>query len=324
MIGTMVNSENPNSITLNGNDFEIIKPVRLRGGMVVKAGNIYGRIGPKLETLEEQIHTVSLLERGFPVAQIIDSGAVGDDMWFFTESSLGDTPFHELFSSEYSTNEKISDSTFNQYLDVIRHYSKAQSTERNYTTVSAEDFVSSLLPRQLVIHNYDYFGYDVDQYENAIKRATQRLERAPMGILQFDLNPYNTLRQGVIDFEAVGYGPIGYDTLMSARWGGGWFPNYPARHTMAYRLSNQQIAENDTLVNGMAKQNRLEEPTIYLNEFLLLKTAWASSDILPVTSDMPIDRIEFRRYRAKLLDVAVNSYLAGKPIPYDEFRDIKA
>lgn len=295
----------------------------MRGGMVVRAGEIYGRIGPKLETLEEQIHTVSLHKRGFPVAEVLESGPLDDNKWFFTESSLGNAPFHAMFKSEYAANTRVSDDTFARYLNVIERYAAAQADDKNHVTVSAAEFVTSVVPEQLVFYDYSYFGHDEDRYREATRRATERLSAAPMGVLQYDLNPYNILERGVIDFEEVGYGPIGYDTVLSARWAGGWFPNYPAHHTMAYRLDSTQISLSDERVDSIARQHGVTEPSRFLEEFLLIRTAWACSAFLPISSDTSQESVDFRRYRAKLLEVAVDAYLDNRPIPYSEFSSIR-
>jgi hypothetical protein len=310
-------------IKLGNTIFEVIKPSRLREGMVLKSGNLYARLGPKASTLEEQIHTVSLRDRGFPAPEVIDSGPYGEDWWYFTEKSVGENTFHSIFSDEFQAHDEVSELSYSKYLKVIEQYLQAQVAEVSRSNISPHEFVADVIPSNRVLPNYTFFGFDFSPYEQAIKLATERLADAPMGILQYDLNPFNVLEEGVIDFELVGYGPIGYDVLMSTRWAGTWFTNYPSRYPMAYSLSNNQIQKCDELVKGIVTSAGLEDPTHYLEEFLLLKSAWAVSDFDSPEPDWPQDKIAFRHFRAKLLDKAVTEYLDGQSISYLNYSSIK-
>lgn len=302
--------------------YEIIKPKRLREGMVLKHGDTYARLGPKDAVLEEQVHTSSLLNRGFPVPRILESAAHGDNEWYFVEESVGYETFHNRFKKEMQETGEITGATFNSYLKLIGKYLDAQVQERNRTNVKASEFVTVLLDENAVLGNYCYFENPAEPYREAIEKVIQRLASADMGILQFDLNPFNILENGVIDFELVGYGPICYDVLMSARWGGTWFTNYPSRHPKAYSLSSDQIAVCDKLVRDKSLSAGLSDPTRFLEEFLLLKTAWAAMEFDAPQASWPQDKIAFRRFRANLLNRVVSCYLNGEPIDYWNFANI--
>lgn len=299
--------------------YEVIKPKRLLDGKVLKSGDTYARLGPKAAVLDEQVHTASLFERGFPVPRILHSEAHGDDEWYFIEESVGDETFHVQFSKEMQEKGEVSDETFDGYLSLMSRYLDAQVAAKNRTTIKASEFIGSLLDESAVLGNYCFFENSAEQYKSAIEKATQELTNVPMGILQFDLNPYNILNNGVIDFELVGYGPIGYDVLMSARWGGAWFPDYPSRYPRAYALSRKQIAASDDLVRDKSQSAGLSDPTQYLEEFLLLKTAWGVMEFDVPQLDWPEDKIAFRRFRSNLLRRAVDNYLIDEPIDYWNF-----
>lgn len=308
------------TIRLENRDFIIIKPTRLRDGMVLynKADDLYARLGEKQATLEEQIHTVSLREKGFPVPAVMSSGSY-DDQWYFIESSLGERPFHKIFVEEYRAHGAVSDASFKKYLDVIRLYTQAQVHPKNTSHISATEFIASLIPQERVIPTYAYFDHNIQRYEQAVSKAADRLVDAHMGILQFDLNPYNILENGVIDFELVGYGPVGYDSLMSALWGGTWFTDYPSRRPVGYRLSPSQIKQNTELIDQLAENRGYTKPSEYLNEFLLLKSASAVSRFHAPQPDWPDDKIAFMRFRTNVLKAAVDSYLSGEDINYESF-----
>lgn len=311
-------------IHLGDKPYEIVKETRLRDGMVLQGpgGETFARLGEKDITLEEEMHTKSLQARGFPVPEVIETGELPDGRYYFVEKSLGLKTFFERFVSEYRDSGKISDETFQKYLSVIDTYSAAQYKSENHTSVSAKDFLESCIPNQYVLQNYCYFGYKAERYLNALSLATQKLSESPMGILQFDLNPYNMLDDGVIDFELVGYGPLGFDALMSARWGGSWFTDYPSRYPVGYKCSPGQIAQSDQIIEHRAIEAGVISPLTFLQEFILIKSAWAVLEFTPPQPDWPQDRIAFRRYRSNVLNHVVTQYLAGEKLHPETFSAI--
>ncbi len=309
-------------VELNGDTYRVIKPSRLLQGVVLKGDDSFARLGPKGVTLEEQVHTKALRDRGFPVPEIIASGDYADNQWFFAETSLGEQTFHERFKAEYQASGQVSEETFDSYLAVIDRYMQAQVAPENRSSVSAEDFITACLREEHLGHVYSYFDKDLDKHQKAIDKAQERLRGAPMGILQYDLNPYNVLEGGLIDFELVGYGPIGYDALLSARWATGWWTDYPSRYPIAYRLTEEQVAASDTVVEAAMQAQGMPSTTEYLQEFLLIKSVWSCLSIELVTDEWPADKIAFARYRANLLDYCVDMYLGGEPIDYRKLSSI--
>lgn len=272
----MEHEPRPTPITINGELFDVVKPTRLLPGMVLKsqARDAYARLGPKESALEEQIHTVSLHERGFPVARVLDSGNYGEAEWYFIEESLGEQPFHIQFANEHKESGEVSDVTFTKYQNVMQHYIDAQFSEQNRSTITAKEFVENAIPDTQIVANYALCGKDVDRYHQAIALATERLNDAPMGVLQYDLNPFNILDGGMIDFELVGYGPLGYDALLVSLWHRWFSSDTNSRYHVAYYLSESQINTIAEMVNAAAKHAGLPEPQQYMQEFLLIKTAW--------------------------------------------------
>ncbi len=306
---------------LGGEQFVEIKP-RLRKECVVAVSldnQKYGRIGPKEIALLEQNHTMSLSRRGFPVPEVLGYGELPDGKWFFTETSVGTEPFHKKFAREYTCDGKVSDETFGDYLGVMSKYADAQTRAENKSSISPTEFINTLFTENMVEWNYSYFGYSDKEYQKALNLAVERLKDAPMGIIQHDLNPYNVMERGIIDFELYGFGPIGYDTLISARWGGGWFTDYESRYPVAYKTTRDQIAHSDKVIDDIAAKAGLERPSKYLEEFLLIKSAWAVSDWEGVDPSWPKDKMAFRQFRARVLNSAVKSYLKGEPIDYWNF-----
>ena len=315
-------SHEQKTVDIDGEVFDVIKPSRLLDGMVLRRGDTYARLGAKDSTLEEQVHTKALRDRGFPVPEIIESGDYGDNQWYFVETSLGEETFHDRFSAEYQKHGHVSDETYSSYLAVIDAYMQAQVAPDNRSTISAEDFIGACVREEHLGHVYSYFEKDFDKHQSAIKKAQDRLEGAPMGILQYDLNPFNVLEGGLIDFELVGYGPIGYDSLLSARWATGWWTDYPSRHPISYKLSKEQVAASDKVVEDAMNTQNLSNASDYMQEFVLIKSAWACLSAEPPSDEWPSDKIAFARYRANVLDYCVDTYLSGDNIDYRKLSSI--
>lgn len=100
------------------------------------------------------------------------------------------------------------------------------------------------------------------------------------------------------------------------RWGGSWFTDYPSRYPVAYKLTDNQIEENDRLISELTTTNGLADPLEYLQEFLLLKSAWAVFDPNSPQDSWPKDKIAFGQYRANVLKLVIEKYLAGQTIDY--------
>ena len=321
----MEHTEQPEAININGELFDVVKPTRLLPGMVLKSKtrDVYARLGPKASALEEQIHTVSLQERGFPVAKVLESGEYSDGQWYFIEESLGKETFHAQFASEYQQTGMVSDETFTRYAAVMQDYINAQFTERNRSHITAKEFIENAIPDNLIIGNYALCGKNVERYQEAIAAATARLADTPMGVLQYDLNPFNILNRGMIDFELVGYGPLGYDTLLVSLWHR-WFTSDPAsRYTIAYYLSEAQITTIANMVNAAALDAGIPRPRQYMQEFLLIKSAWGFTSTQDVY-DNPEEKQAFYRYRATILEHCVDSYLKGESIDPLTFPEVRA
>ncbi len=248
-----------------------------------------------------------------PIARVLSNTELLENNKYFTETPFDEISFHELFKEEYINNGQVSNETFNRYLDATKKYFTAQIKPNNKPNIAIDDFIESLLPKDKISNNYGYFGYDTNSYSKAIKKASSKLADCPMGILQLDLSPFNVLENGVINFESS-YGPIGYDVLTSTRWNTGWFTDYPSRYSLAYRLNEDQIHENDQLISTIANDHDTKDPTQYLQDFLFLKSARAVSTFSPSKDILPQDQNAVKRYRANVLSLATGAYLADKTI----------
>ncbi|MGE5298924.1 MAG: phosphotransferase [Acidobacteriota bacterium] len=321
----MEHESRPAPITINGELFDVVKPTRLLPGMVLKSKtrDVYARLGPKASALEEQIHTISLQERGFPVANVLDSGEYGNDEWYFIEQSLGEATFSQQFREEYLQDGKVSAPTHESYLKVLDTYAAAQFDPANRTHIAIEEFLEAAIPDSTIIANYLQLGGDIDRYHAAIKKAADELRECPMGVLQLDLNPFNILEGGVIDFELVGYGPIGYDLLFCSRWHRWFTSDTASQYHLNYLLSPEQVAEADAIVTRYAEKYGLPSPTKHMAAFTLIKSAWGFTSTKTFDEE-PESKQAFYRYRARILTLCVDAYLKGEAIDPLTFPEVRA
>lgn len=321
----MEHAEQPEVIDINGELFDVVKPTRLLPGMVLKSKtrDVYARLGPKESALEEQIHTVSLQERGFPVATILDSGDYGDGQWYFIEESLGKETFHAQFASEYKQFGAVSDETFARYKAIMQRYIEAQFSGRNRSHITATEFLENVIPDSHIVANYAQCNKDVERYHEAIAAAATKLANTPMGVLQYDLNPFNILDRGMIDFELVGYGPLGYDTLLVSLWHRWFTSDTTSRYPIAYYLSESQITTISDMVDAAAHTAGVPSPRQYMQEFLLIKSAWGFSSTKSI-HDEPESKQAFYHYRAQIVEHCVDAYLKGEVIDPLAFPEVRA
>lgn len=320
----------PTQYTFNNGQFRIVSSLRRMSGLVLRSAvgdpPHYARLGPRETIARERIYQQSLSQRGFPVPDVIAAGNYDEEHDYFIESSAGDEPFHVTFTRETQELGAVQEATFQAYLGIMERYVSAQMNAANRVYISPQDFVRAIIPLDDMLRDYANAGHDARDCQAALEKATRRLELAAMGYVQYDLNPFNVLPNGIIDFELVGYGPAGFDGMMSVRWADRWYPNYPALYTKAYRLSQSQIARSDSMIDSLANANGLIVPSAFLQEFLFIKCLWAlayfdAHDPRPYT-DWPVAKQRFQRYRANIAANAVKSYLNNEPIRDWQFSNI--
>ena len=88
-------------------------------------------------------------------------------------------------------------------------------------------------------------------------------------------------------------------------------------------LSAEQIAACDQLIEDLAAKRNLPSPRKYLQSFFFLKTAWGFSSHHNL-DDEPPDKRAFYAYRAELLSLCIDKYLADEEIDPLSFPDVRA
>ncbi|MBI5644962.1 aminoglycoside phosphotransferase family protein [Candidatus Kaiserbacteria bacterium] len=169
------------------------------------------------------IHTLlethrHLEKHGFPVPQIVTEGAEREEAYFI-ERSLGEKRLLELFENDTQKNGAVSESNFSAFLNVISHFLAAQIRSEKRIT-HATTFADLVQLNQL--------QSELPQYSERIDRLFREHVRAvsgfPFVVTHGDLNPANMYPTGVIDFEDVASGPLGYDAACAITIQE-WFPS---------------------------------------------------------------------------------------------------
>ena len=83
------------------------------------------RIGNKERISKDLASHKKMQEYGFPVAKIIEEGAIGE-IYYFIEESFGDKCFGLLFNEEIERDGVISDETFDKFISICVKFTEAQ------------------------------------------------------------------------------------------------------------------------------------------------------------------------------------------------------
>lgn len=303
-------------INLDGTTYSYIKH-RLTGGVVFVSddGQSYLRVGDEAEVLGEVNITRELAERGFPVPPIKNTGKLEDGRNYYTEESIGDRVFGDIFIDETKTNGKVSDASFNLFTDIMERYCDAQFDSANFAPHNP-DVLAQAISLANVLRNNPPSPEKTDAFNAAYEAASKRMQELPWGYAQPDLNAFNILQGGIIDFELAGFAPIGYDVVTNAYFGRMW-----PEDKVAYTFTDEQIAGYQMRIDAVADRKGVPRPSEYLNDFLVLKAIWASSKDKKSEEDPSLYK-DFWEWRVALRNWCIEEYLAGRPIDSNQFQRV--
>lgn len=306
----------PNEINIQGEDFFYIKERRMGGAVYVNATkNKYARTGDASEIHGEVNLTRELKTRGFPVPEVIDEGSLGRGLYYYIESALGDVVFGELFQKETKENNVVSDATFDRFTTVALEYAQAQFDEQNFLPHSRADVARTVLFYN-VLRNNPPSEENKKKFNEAFERATDRVLKLPFGYLQSDLNAYNILEGGVIDFENANSGPVGFDILTNATAGRFW-----PEIALAYRVTDEQIGRYNKKIDECSVSMGLPKMSDFRNDFLVLKAIRATHKGKG-SEDHQKCNPQFWAWRVRVRDWCIEEYLQGNTIRTREFEKV--
>jgi hypothetical protein len=270
-------------------------------------------LGAPEEIASEYAFCRDLGRRGFPVAGLLARGQVGSGLAFFVERSIGPQTFGAQFMAEESGMAAVQDDTFDRFRKVMGDYAAAQFTPANRSGDGSTAEVA-LLDSVLKHHP----PRSPAEFHEAYRSAESMLRKHPWCFSQSDLNPFNVLPRGVIDFELATPAPAGFDVVTCVYFGRFW----PRRMT-AYRISDGQIHRYLETLDEVAQRHGLQSVSAHRNEFLLLKAIWATAKDAFHEQNPAVDA-DLWPWRVAVRDWCVGEYLAGRPIDTSRFDTIEA
>lgn len=249
----------------------------------------YLRIGPAQEIQQELGFHKRLLERAYPVPELLEvsEGDLGEE--YYLESSVGTEKFGLIFGRECTANGSIDSASFSQFLKIVERFLKAQRNDvcdnQNWETV----FIGT---------HFDFLLEEMPDEQTTImqvwKKIMNDLREVPFVLCHGDFNAFNVLPGGVIDFETPFDGPLGYD-LVSAVTSNSWFPRKGDYEMFAaYFSTDQQIQKMWELAPETVKN---------FDALFMLRSTWA------VVRMQKFPKLQAWRYT--LFRQAIDRYLKG-------------
>lgn len=305
--------EKPENISVEGKTFTYIKN-RLRGGQVFanEDRTEYLRTANTAEIAGEVNLTRDLYKRGFPVPEVVATGTLENETAYYVEKSIGERVFGEIFMEETKTQGRVSDESFDAFLDVIKRYCEAQFDQKNFVPCD-KDALAGITALANVMRNNPPSPEISVMFNEAYEKASERIMALPWGYIQSDLNAFNILHDGIIDFELAGFGPVGYDALTNIHFGRMW-----PKERVAYVFTDDQVVKYVAEIDKVAQEKGLPAMSEYENDFLVLKAIWSSS-LDKESEDNPESNPDFWEWRVKMRDWCIRQYLNGEKIDSNRF-----
>jgi len=302
-------------ILVRGKRFTYVKS-RLMGGQVFVSQNKteYLRTADAAEIAGEVHLTKDLFERGFPVPEVAATGVLENGTAYYIEKAIGERIFGEIFMDETKAGGRVSDETFDAFLQVIKTYCKAQFNSKNFIPRDT-DALAGVIALANVMRNNPPSPEMSAMFSEAYERASKRVAALPWGYVQADLNAFNILREGVIDFELAGFGPVGYDAITNVHFGRMW-----PKERVVYVFSDDQVAKYIAEIDKIAQEKGLPAMSEYENDFLVLKAMWSSAKDKE-SEDDPESHADFWEWRVNMRDWCIRQYLNGEKIDSSQFEE---
>ena len=301
---------------VEGKSFAYVKD-RLIGGKVFsnQDKSEYLRTAVNQAEITGEVNlTKDLYERGFPVPEVIAMGELENGTAYYIEKSIGDRVFGDIFMEETKAQGRVSDESFDAFVEVIKKYCAAQFNSKNFVPQD-NDSLAGITALANVMRNNPPSPEMREMFTEAYEKALERVSELPWGYTQSDLNAFNILHNGIIDFELAGFGPVGYDTLTNVHFGRMW-----PKERIAYRFSEEQITKYIEAIDVVVRENGLPAMSSYANDFLVLKAIWATGKDKK-SEDNPQSNPDFWEWRVNMRDWCIEQYLKGENIDSKQFEE---
>lgn len=165
------------------------------------------RVGPR-DILEPELTLhKKLLYYGFPIAKIIEEGELEKD-FYYIEASLGNNVYGNIFAEDWKKNRQISDENFKNFLEISKKFAVAQLKTAELS-LDDESFYLGIHVNLIIEELPDL----KDKIIHGFEKVKSRTKNMPLVLTHGDLNPFNILEKGVIDFGSSFHAPAGYDII---------------------------------------------------------------------------------------------------------------
>ncbi len=284
-------------LIIDGKKYHYVKTRNHEPVSVYKGDGCFLRIGPK-EIIQEEIDFhKNLLRLGFPIADFLESGE-HEELFYFTESSLGENNLSYLFKENLSNDRIVSEHDFEIFLNITRKY-----LEAGLRTISQKVFEAGKFEKMI---HFDFILEELpllkDKTSEAMKRAEENINRLPIVLSHGDFNPYNIFPKGVIDWERAGEAPLGYDITTNISQ----FLFFPFsgdfEHVANYNFSNEQISKYWAEIDKICISKGFPKISDYFNDFLFARCIWS---VVRMDRTPKLQKWRNAQYE-KILDVYLN------------------
>jgi len=303
------------NITIEGKEFAYVKDRLISGKVFANQDRSeYLRTANPAEIVGEVNLTKDLYRRGFPVPEVVATGTLENDTAYYIEKSIGDRVFGDIFMEETNAQGHVSEESFDAFTEVIKKYCTAQFDSKNFVPHDKES-LAGITSLANVMRNNPPSPEMQQMFTEAYEKAVERISALPWGYIQSDLNAFNILHDGIIDFELTGFGPVGYDVLTNVHFGRMW-----PKERVAYHFSEEQVAKYIAAIDAVAQENGLLAVSSYANDFLVLKAIWASGKSKE-SEENPESNPDFWEWRVNMRDWCIKQYLKGEGIDSNQFEE---
>lgn len=288
------------TLTFNDRRFVLIKKRYYDDVYIYRGENEILRIGPK-SILEKEIEFQKyLLKNNFPVAKIYQEGEFGDSLYFFSEEFLGEKPLVDLFVEDCEKLGEVSSKNFEKFLTITEKYLRAK-----FKTVKKEFSVEDIRIAMHIDVAGEEFPELKEKLESFFGKFLFKFKDHPVTIEHNDLNAYNILEKGVIDFEGAFFGPFGYDICVNGLHQFGWSKTKSER-LIKYHLTPAQIDTYFSRLDALCIENNFPKLSPLAPDFYIGRMIYH----LTRMQDFPI----IRKLRYEKLNKMLDAYLSDTDV----------
>lgn len=208
------------SVFLNSEKYILVKDQRDGLSAIYRNedGQKYLRLGVGGKIEKDLNKHKQLLEMGYPVSAILESGEF-EKFSYYTEESLGKDHFGSIFSKNFIEHKKILDEDFDKLLEIAKKYLRAQLSNPS-KEVDWNNFFKGIHTDWL----FEELPHLKERTLAKLEVCKDKLKGLPFSFSQGDFNPYNILEGGIIDFEEGVSAPVFFDVIGLFVYDS-WFPH---------------------------------------------------------------------------------------------------